>query len=538
MAVFVKIVPVAALLVAAASSLAAQDSKLAPSTPPACDAAQPTSGNGVRANISLQQALKEQKTNPASSAKSLTAVVKQLENDKDPASTYVLGSALALWMNQPGVGYTPKRGTLGFTANPEATIDLPTAIDSVFKIVEATKPGCSYYTAYWRGGQQAYLDLVNGSIAALNADKLDSAQTMATMANRLYPGSPYGSMVLGNIANKRRNDTDAVKYWRAAATAAAADTSYRDVQRQVLGNIASVYLNTARDASTPKAAQIEAAKQAAATYNELLAIPGTKGSYLSGGRQNLQAAMLIAGDTAAITKSYQDLIANPTNYDYQDLLNSAVSAARANRSADAAKLFESVLKVNPYSRDALYNLGVVYLSLDQNDKVGPIVNRLIAIDPGHPDNYLLAARAYAAMAKSAKKGTPASAAFNDTTVNWYNRGTKLPVDVSFTEFSPSETQLTLAGTVLDRRDLAASGEEAAAPAAKGAKARAGAKAAAKPANLSPKAVTITFDALDKNGTVLGSKSVTTETLQPGKTATFSVTIPAANAVAYRYKIAD
>ena len=144
---------------------------------------------------------------------------------------YMLGSALALWMNQPGIGLTPKRSALGFTTNPEATIDLPTTIDSLFKIVEAKQARAApYYTAFWRGGQQAYLDLVNGAINALNADKLDSAQYYATQANKLYSGSPYGTMVLGNIASKKNNNDEAVKYWQQAAAAAASDTSYRDVR--------------------------------------------------------------------------------------------------------------------------------------------------------------------------------------------------------------------------------------------------------------------------------------------------------------------
>ena len=207
MAVFVRILPAAALLVATAASLGAQQA----ATPPACDATQPTSANALKASLSLQGALKTQKTAPAEAAKSLTAAVKSLDNnDKgdDAGRAYVLGGALALWMNQPGVGLTPKRSAVGFTSNPEATIDLPNAIDSLFKIVEATKPGCAYYTAFWRGGQQAYLDLVNGAINALNADKLDSATYYATQANKLYSASPYGTMVLGNIASKKTNDAE------------------------------------------------------------------------------------------------------------------------------------------------------------------------------------------------------------------------------------------------------------------------------------------------------------------------------------------
>jgi hypothetical protein len=537
MAVFVRLLPAAALLVVAASALGAQaGAQAAASAPPACDAAQPSSGNSARANLSLQLALKDQKANPASAAKNLAATVKLLDNNEkgDEANkAYVLGAALAMWMNQPNVGFAPKRSTVGFASNPEATIDLPGAVDSLFKIVEASKPGCSYYTSYWRGGQQVFLDLVNGAIAALNAEKLDSAQYYATQAHKLYSGSPYPAMVLGNIANKKNSNADALKYWKMSADAAGSDTAYRDVERQVLGNIASVYLNSARDASTAKPAQVEAAKQAAATYTRLISIPGTKGSYLYGGRQNLQTALLIAGDTAALVKSYQDLVANPTAYEYQDLLNSAVSAARANRAADAAKLFEGVLQTNPYSRDALFNLAVEYLTLGQNEKVGPIVQRLVVVDPGNPENYLLAARAYVDLAKNAKKGTPGAAAYNDSTVQWYNKGSKLPVDVTFSEFTPTEKQIDIAGTVLDRRDKAAAGDESTTTSAKTSKA----KVAAKPAASFPaKPITLKFEALDKSGAVLGTQSVTTEALQAGKSATFKVSVPAANAIAYRYTI--
>jgi len=533
MAVFVRMLPAAALLVATAVSLGAQQPAA-----PACDATQPTSTGALKASLTLQSALKmQQAKDAAGAAKNLTTTVQALDNaDKgdEAGRAYVLGSALALWMNQPGVGLTPKRSALGFKTNPEATIDLPSSIDSLFKIVEAKGPGCSYYTAFWRGGQQGYLDLVNGAINALNADKLDSAQYYATQANKLYSASPYGTMVLGNIASKKENNEEAVKYWEQAAAAAGSDTSYRDVERQVLGNIANVYLNQARDPKTAKPAQVEAAKKAAETYNKLLAIPGTKGSAQANARQNLQQALLITGDTTAATKSYAELLANPSAYDYQDLLNAAVTASRAGKAEDAAKLFEGVLQVNPYNRDALFNLAVTYITLGQNEKVAPVVTRLVAVDPGNPENYLLAARAYVEVAKT-RKGTAAVSAVNDSTMTWFNKGSLLPVEVTFTEMTPGEKSLEIAGHVLDRRDKAA-----AAAAGSTTTTRTGAKkaaSAAKPA-LAPKAVTLKFEALDKAGAVLGSQSVTTDALQPGKSASFRVSIPAANAIAYRYTVAD
>jgi len=532
MAVFVRILPAAALLVATAASLGAQQ---AAATPPACDATQPTNASALKASLTLQSALKTQKTDPAGAAKNLTSTVKALDaGDKAPdqATAYAMGSALALWMNQPGIGLTPKRSALGFNTNPEATIDLPASIDSLFKIVEAKQPGCAYYTAFWRGGQQAYLDLVNGAINALNADKLDSAQFLATQANKLYSASPYGSMVLGNIASKKNNNDEAVKYWQQAAAAAGSDTSYRDVERQVLGNIGNTYLTQARDDKASASQRAEAAKKAADAYNKVLAIPGGKGGTT---RQNLQAALLIAGDTASATKSYTELLANPSAYDYTELLNAAVTASRANKAADAAKLFEATLQANPYNRDALFNLAVTYISLGQNDKVPPIASRLVAVDPANPENYFVAARAYVEIAKT-RKGAAATTAVNDTTMTWFNKGSQLPVEVTFTEMSPGEKALEIAGRVLDRRDKAA---QAAAGATTTTRSAAAKKAAApaKPA-LPAKPVTLKFEALDKAGTVLGSQSVTVDPLTPGKSAPFRVSIPAANAVAYRYTVAD
>jgi tetratricopeptide (TPR) repeat protein len=529
MALFGRSLTAAGLLVTAAAALGAQAAEK-----PKCDIDAAYKGNVARASLSLGVA-QQAATSPVGAAK-LKETVKTLETpdkDADPvARSYLLGSALSLWLNQPNVGPTPKRSVVGFTTNPDATIDLVPTIDSLFRIVEAAKPNCLDYTNYYRGGQKYYLDVANAAIKSLNEDKLDSAEYYATQANRLFPGSPYGTMVLGTVAQKRNNPSKAVEYWTTSADVAARDTMYRDVRRQMLVNIGSTELATANAASG--AERTAAARRAAAAYAKLIEMPGTRGSYLYGGRQNLQTALLLAGDTAAFVQSYQPLLSSPTSYEYQDLLNSAVNSARIGKSADAARLFEATLAQNPYSRDALYNLAVMYLALDQNDKVAPIATRLIAVDPGNPENYNLGARAYLALAKSAQtaKKTPIAAAYNDTTLSWYNRGNKLPVDITFSEFTPSDKQLIIGGTVLDRRDKV----DAAGSDARPVRGKAAAKPAAK--NVSPKPVTLNFEALDKSGTVVGTKSVTTEALTPGKSAKFTVTLEAPNAVAYRYKIAD
>jgi tetratricopeptide (TPR) repeat protein len=531
MALFGRMIPVAGALLVAAASLGAQT---AAATKPACDA-DATKGGLAKAAFAVEQARTTQGT--PSAVTSMTSAVKQLEAIKgeDPTiQALFLGQSLAFWLAQPNMSLTPRRGTLGFVQNPESPIDLVVTIDSLFKVVETAKPGCRELTNAYRGGLPGYLALVNGAISALNADKLDSAEMLASKANVLYPSSPYGTMVLGSIASKRNNSARALEYWSAAAASAAKDTIYRDVQRQVLGNQGSAYLMAANAATGAERAA--AARKAIEAYNGVLSLPGTSVAMVAGSRTSLQNAQLLMGDTAAFVAGYQPLIANPAAYGYLDLLSTGVAAARANRTADAAKLLEGALVQNPWNRDALFNLAVMQLALDQNDRVPAVVERLVAVDPGNPENFNLAARAYQARAKAAQaaKNNALAKAMNDTTVLWYTRGNRLPVEITFTEFTPGEKSVALSGTVLDRRDKIDPSLTATATAAapvRGAKAKAPAKV-----TLAPQATTIRIEALDKSGAVLGTQTVTTEALTPGKTANFNATIDAPNAVAFRYTI--
>jgi tetratricopeptide (TPR) repeat protein len=525
MAVLGKILALAGV-VAGSASLGAQ-------TPaaPACDLAA-TKGNLVRASLAFEQARGSYNTPNAPTA--LKNAIKALEatgKDDDPTvRALLLGQTLSFWLAQPNIGLAPKRGAIGFTSNPEATIDLPATLDSAFRVVETAQPNCAKLTSEFRSF--AYRDAAGHAINMLNADKLDSAEYFANVASRIYGASPYSTMVLGTVAARRNDNAKAVQHFTTSAELAAKDTAYRDVLRQVLANAGNLHL--ASTGQTTGAARVEAARRAADAYRRMLAVPEIPPRDLVAGRSRLQSALLIVGDTAAAVASYQPLLANPANYDYQDLLNSAVTAARLSKAADAAKLFEGALSKNPYNRDALFNVAVEYLALDQNAKVRPIVDRLIVVDPGNPENYNNAARAYLALAKAARasKNSALEKTYNDSAAFWYNRGSKLPLEVTFTEFTPGEKQITLSGTVLDRRDKAES--ETAAPPA-----RSRGKAPAKPAakGLPPKAVTLNFEALDKSGAVVGSKSVSTEALTPGKSGNFTITIDAPGAMAYRYTIA-
>ena len=216
MAVLGKNVLACGLLLVAAAAGAQQPAAGAP----ACDIGAGAKGNLAKASLTVD--LARQAGTGAAAESNLKNTVKVLETaSEDPVTrSYLLGEALSLWLNQPNIGPVTKRGTVGFATNPEGSIDLVGTVDSLFKIVEQAKPTCREFTAFYRGGQKFYLDIANGAIAAFNADKLDSAEYLATQANRIYPASPYGTMILGNVYSKRNNNAKALAYWRAAAEAA------------------------------------------------------------------------------------------------------------------------------------------------------------------------------------------------------------------------------------------------------------------------------------------------------------------------------
>jgi tetratricopeptide (TPR) repeat protein len=453
-------------------------------------------------SISLAQTNQSSQKWP-DAANHLRNAVKSLEKpDKknELGQRLVLGKAYALWLNQPDVGTTPTRGTLGFTTAPEARIDLVAAIDSNFSQIEATNAACENETAPWRA-QKPWLTMVNQSIEAINAGNVDTAEALANRSLRLYRKAPYAYMVLASAAQNRGQVTKALQYHQQTIDAAA-DTSYADARRQALlavGNLAADVADTATGAGRG-----QFAREARTAYEKLIGeAPNSQQASLA--RGGLSRVLLIAGDTAAYRASYKDQIENPNKYDYRDILASAVSAARSEQWADAAALFENVSKLNPYNRDALYNLAVTYHELGQYDKMLPYLHRLVAVDPGNADNWLLFARAYNGLGKAAQKAknTAQHRAYNDSTVKYYERSEKLSVNMTFSEFTTGESKSTLTGTIENKADA-------------------------------EKSYTLRFEFLDRAGNAVGTKEVAVGPVAPKAKGRFTTTIEAPNVAAFRY----
>ena len=137
----------------------------------------------------------------------------------------------------------------------------------------------------------------------------------------------------------------------------------------------------------------------------------------------------------------------------------------------------------------------------------PFLQRLVAVDPGNADNWLLIARAYNGLGKAAQKAknTAQHKAYNDSTVKYYQASEKLPVNVVFTEFTTGETKSTLAGTIENR-------------------------------GAAEKSYTLRVEFLDRSGNVVGSKEVAVASVAPKAKSRFTTTIEGQNIAAFRYTL--
>ena len=377
-----------ALMIAAFASQAAAQAK-------ACDLDEGTPSQVTRAVLDLQLAGSAGK--PDVAAAKLKEAVKFL-NDGDMkrnpvgrASVY--GKVMVTWLAQPNMssGWTT-RGGVGFVTDTGSKFDIIGAIDSAFTIVETSNPECASQTAAWRQ-QKPWVDLVNHAMDLGNNGN-DSAVAVAKRSLQLSRTAPYGYLILAQASAKANQPKEAIGYYKQALSVAT-DTSLADTRRQVLatiGNFAADLVETSSGAD--KATYMAEAKTA---YEALSKDPGTK--YADAARTGQARLATLSGDTTAIRASYSDQIANPGAFSYASLMTAAVTAARANQTKDAIKLFEAAYAVNPQHRDVLYNLTRLYIVDSAYRKSLPYARQLVAVDPSNPDNFQLLAIAYAQIKK-------------------------------------------------------------------------------------------------------------------------------------------
>ena len=482
---------------------------------------------------------------PDVAARQLSTAVKMLTDngermENQPGRNFVLGKALVLWTMQPNVELITKRGPLGFSTDPQGTIDLAAAIDSAFKVVETSNPECISETSRWRG-QKGWINLVNKAIEKLNSDEADLADSAARRAILLNPYAPYGYVVLANVMQKRNRSTEAFNLYKQSIEMASRDTSYDDIRRQsllYLGNLATDSAELAPDAAT-KRPYVETAR---AAFDQIMKDKGAA-DFGANARGGLCRLSIATGDTASLRTTYKEPLAAPSTFSYSELMSAGVCMARAEMIPEATMLFQAAYEKNPYHRDALSNLSIMLLRMDQHEKSLPLAERLVSVEPNNPENIQLLVLSYAGIAKRARdvrlaasrttatktgtKAAPAKAttpaapklsaaandsifkiekAFTDSAVSTNAAKDSLAYKVQLTDFSTSAEKATVSGTLFNLR-----------------------------APVRTDSLTVHVDFLDKDGKVLIAKETKVAPIAPNATAHFTVTTaPGTGISAFRY----
>jgi tetratricopeptide (TPR) repeat protein len=371
---------------------------------------------------------------------------------------FFLGRALVNLAMLPDMPPTARRADLGYTENPEGTIDILAAADSAFDAVEAEQPGCKAETTEEQR-RKPYAELVNAAVNAYNNRDVDSAHAKVQRALMIYPDyklSYIAYNVLGNIQQTKDDNKSAAVSFRRMTELMKGDTALVDERKTTM--ILAAQLMTNEGEALEGEAKKTAMNEVVAYMQEYLKeFPGD-----IRGQSTMARAQLLSGDAEAARRLFDEMVQNPDKYTDMNLFEAGVGAARAELNASAAALFEAGLKKNPYSRDGLFNLAAVHDAMGQHEKSVPVLERLIEVDPENPDNYQLWARYWQAKAralKAAADGKPESdpgfqayAKANASLLEAFNKMQDAVVKVSFSLFSHDGGRHVLAGSVENRTE--------------------------------------------------------------------------------------
>lgn len=424
------------------------------------------------------------------------------------ARNAVLGHALINLALLPDMPREVARGEVGYATSPEAMVDLMLAADSALDAVEAENPACKEETEGPR--RKAYAELVNNAVNAYNARQIDEAELLSERAAMIYDGFPMAYIayqVLGNVRQTKNDLPGAVEAFKRMAELAT-DTSAAEDRKTAI-TVVSELLSQQADALEGDARNAKIAEQIAFLEQYSRELPDDVGLQAA-----LAMAQLKAGNTDAAQRLFNDMSTNPDKYSEIQIMEAGVTAARAEQNEFAAPLFEAVLRKNPWSRDALFNLAAVYDAAEQHDKMPTVLEKLIAVDPENPDNYQLWARYWQARAQALRPAAEGKEPPDSAYMAWQDANNKLleaftrmqeaPVRVSFSLFSHDGPNHVLAGNIENRTD-------------------------------EQKNYTLKFEFLDANGGVLDSRDVSVDSVAGKSSKSFRVEITEKpGIVAFRY----
>lgn len=381
---------------------------------------------------------------------------------------YLLARVLTWWTQRPQATIVVRRGDVGYTEMPDATIDLIAAIDSAADRIEAAKPECKASADTLR--RQVWPGQINTASKFINQGEIDSASVYLARAEMLMPGSPYNAYYRAVLVQKKGEPSGDAFYaaYKAVTGEALQDSNLATIRRQSLYNSGVLALEEGQ--GLEGAERMAKMKVAASRFEEFIKeFPNVDQTANAQGA--LARALAASGDTAAAVGMFAKMLDEPRKYTSLQLFEASVAAVRANRLEDATKLLELGLERNSHYRDALFNLATLYHRQKAYDKVMPIAQRLLEVDPNNPDNFRIYAGAmqgpaeqYKAEAEKLRNDRAKRAQFdavmkklaaaNDSVIKYVELSQKAPVRLTVQSLETAGATTTLVGSIENRTEAA------------------------------------------------------------------------------------
>jgi tetratricopeptide (TPR) repeat protein len=456
----------------------------------------------AQAAVFIQQAASA--TEGAVATKALRDAANMLKDERRFASnplglTFAKGQIMILWLHQDPAPVEMTQFELNLGRDRVAKINLLQAADSLLTLVETAQPACASEMDKWRQSRP-WNSRISATYRLLAAGNVDSAEVYAKEAYVLDRRSPFIYNAFAQIAMKRNQTDEMFRQLDRAIEIASRDTALAETARQLRTQYAGTLQETAMS-ETDVAKRNEKLGRAARMYLAIGAEdPASKDgpAYYSAA---LDIAMLIQ-DQALIGEIINPMIEDPTPFPDLTLLLAAETSRMLNKNDNAMSLYKGALGKNPNIRDANYFLSYMLLEAKKPAETTALLERLVTIDPGNPDNLMMqtmAVRQVAEAERDARKKADLIRQVNALMA----RESAMPYRVQVTRFERRAEGAVWSGTVENRANAA-------------------------------KTFTIEVSFLDTEGNVLETQSVTTSSAAANETVPFEVTAVQAGIVAWKY----
>jgi len=445
----------------------------------------------AQAAVFIQQAASA--TEGAVATKALRDAANMLKDERRFASnpmglTFAKGQIMILWLHQDPAPVEMTQFELNLGRDRTAKINLVHAADSLLTIVETAQPSCAGEIDKWRQSRP-WNTRIGAAYRLIGTGNIDSAEVYAKEAYILDRRSPFIYNAFAQIAMKRNQTDEMFRQLDKAIELASRDTALVETARQLKTQYAGTLQETAMG-------ETDVAKYLAIGAEDPASKDGP--AYYSAA---LDIAMLIQ-DQALIGEILNPMIEDPTPYPDLTLLLGAETARLLTKNDNAMALYKAALVKNPNIRDANYFLSYMLLEAKKPAETTALLERLVTIDPGNPDNVMMqtmAVRQVAEAERDTRKRAELIRQVNALTA----REAAMPYRVQVTRFERRAEGAVWSGTVENRSNAA-------------------------------KTYTIEVSFLDTEGNVVETQSVTTTSAAANATVNFEVTAVQAGIVAWKY----